>query len=123
MSRHVLVSSRVAPSLVSRSLSLERKLDCILLEEKIARRPRPEEVRFLGVEWERGEQEGEEEDGEEQMDVKELVRRFSYWNFNVDRKKATARAGIGDRIPSTSPSRATVRRLCVSREQIAEHVS
>jgi hypothetical protein len=58
----------------------------------IAQRPKPEEVRFLGVEWE-----------EERASVKVLVRRFSDLDAE-DRGRRRRRMGMG----KESPTRAAV---------------
>lgn len=59
------------------------------LETKIQKRPRPEEVRFLGVEWE-----------EEKVSVKRLAKRFNA--LEVGKRRVVGRE---------SPTRAAVWRL------------
>lgn len=66
------------------------------LEIKISRRPRPEEVRFLGVEYE-----------EERISVKGLVRRFSCLDTEMESGRRKRRIGMG----KESPTRAAVWRL------------
>ena len=69
MVRHVLPSSNclsVAPSLVASAERLEKSMSKQSLELKILKRPKPQEVAFLGVEFE-----------EEKLGVQGLVRRFS----------------------------------------------
>lgn len=94
--RHVLPSTSVAPALVSRHQSLQKEMYRHSLEVKISQRPQPEEVRFLGVEWE-----------EEQMSVKGLVRRFSCLDMENERVRRKRRMGMG----KESPTRAAVWRL------------
>jgi len=65
------------------------------LEIKISQRPKPEEVRFLGVEWE-----------EERLSVKGLVRRFSCLG-EIDKGRRKARIGMF----KEHPTRAAVWRL------------
>jgi hypothetical protein len=65
------------------------------LEVKIAQRPKPEEVRFLGVEWE-----------EERVSVKVLARRFSL-DVDGERGRRKRRMGMG----KECPTRAAVWRL------------
>jgi hypothetical protein len=65
------------------------------LEVKILSRPRPEEVRFLGVEWE-----------EERVSVSVLVRRFSCLEMDGGGRWRW-RIGMG----KESPTRASVWRL------------
>jgi hypothetical protein len=89
VSRHVLPALSVAPALMSQSKRLEREMYRHSLEGMIRKRPRPEEVRFLGVEWE-----------EERVSVKRLARRFSA--LQVGTRRAVGRE---------SPTRAAVWRL------------
>jgi hypothetical protein len=65
------------------------------LEDKISKRPKPEEVRFLGVEWE-----------EERLGVKGLVKRFSCLD-TVERGRKRIRISLG----KEKPTRAAVWRL------------
>jgi hypothetical protein len=55
---------------------LEKEMWRHSLENKIIARPKPEEVRFLGVEWE-----------EEKVGVKGLVRRFSCLEGDFGKRK------------------------------------
>jgi len=66
------------------------------LELKISQRPKPEEVRFLGVEYE-----------EEKLNVKGLVRRFSCMDNETDRGNGRRRMGMS----KENPTRAAVWRL------------
>ena len=94
--RHVLPAISVAPALVSKSQSLERNMYRRSLELKISQRPKPEEVRFLGVEYE-----------EEKLNVKGLVRRFSCMDNETDRGNRRRRMGMS----KENPTRAAVWRL------------
>lgn len=96
VSRHVLPSTSVAPALVSRSQNLQKEMYRHSLEIKILQRPKPEEVRFLGVEYE-----------EERISVKGLVRRFSCLDTEIERGRRKRRIGMG----KESPTRAAVWRL------------
>jgi hypothetical protein len=66
------------------------------LEIKISQRPKPEEVRFLGVEYE-----------EEWIGVKGLVRRFSCLDTEMEIGRRKRRIGMS----KESPTRAAVWRL------------
>jgi hypothetical protein len=91
-----LPTINVAPALVSKSQSLQKEMYRRSLEVKILSRPRPEEVRFLGVEWE-----------EERVSVSVLVRRFSCLDVEGEKRGRRWRIGIG----KESPTRASVWRL------------
>ena len=94
--RHVLPCTSVAPALVSRHQSLQKEMYRHSLDAKISQRPLPEEVRFLGVEWE-----------EERMSVKGLVRRFSLLDTENEKVRRRRRMGMG----KENPTRAAVWRL------------
>ena len=96
ISRHVLPPTSIAPALVSRSQSLEKEMYRHSLEIKISQRPRPEELRYLGVEYE-----------EERIGVKGLLRKFSCLDSEDDRGRRKRRIGIG----KERPTRAAVWRL------------
>jgi hypothetical protein len=74
---------------MSKSQRLQREMYRHSLEVKIQKRPRPEEVRFLGVEWE-----------EERVSVKRLAKRFNAQE--VGKRRVMGRE---------SPTRASVWRL------------
>lgn len=96
VSRHVLPSTSIAPALVSRSQNLQKEMYRRSLEIKILQRPKPEELRFLGVEYE-----------EERIGVKGLVRRFSCLDSEIESGRRKRRIGMG----KESPTRAAVWRL------------
>lgn len=76
------------------------------LEVKISQRPKPEEVRFLGVEWE-----------EERLGVKGLVRKFS---FLGEGEKGGRKVRIAMR--KEYPTRAAVWRLRKFWENVSGNV-
>jgi hypothetical protein len=89
VSRHVLPSLSIAPALISKSQKLEREMYRNSLENKIQKRPPPDQVRFLGVEWE-----------EQGVCVKRMARRFDALEVG--------RCGV---VARENPTRAAVWRL------------
>jgi len=120
--RHVLPSISclsIAPALVASAERLEKNMSRQSLEMKILKRPKPQEVAFLGVEFE-----------EEKLGVKGLVRRFSCLSVGEGETSESAEGNwVGKRLKSRmmlgkeKPSKAAVWRLRKFWEKMSTGVS